>query len=52
MSRVPASEATRKRLKQIFEGCEDEQFTRSAVIKQAVRLMIVQCRRCAASRLG
>ncbi len=40
MARVPASEATRKRLKQIFEGGDGERFQRSDLIKQAVRLMI------------
>ena len=41
MVRVPASEATRKRLKQMIEGAgPSEQCNRSALIKQAVRLVI------------
>ena len=38
MARVPASEATRKRLKQLFEG--GESTDRSALIRESVRLMI------------
>src|SRR5690606_19411098 len=38
MARVPASEATRKRLKQLFEG--GESADRSALIRESVRLMI------------
>jgi len=38
MARVPASEATRKRLKQMFEGKQD--VDRSALIREAVRLMV------------
>ena len=38
MARVPASEATRKRLKQMFEG--GESTDRSALIRESVRLMI------------
>ena len=38
MARVPASEATRKRLKQMFEG--KPEVDRSALIREAVRLMV------------
>src|SRR5690606_27104200 len=38
MARVPASEATRKRLRQLFEGGESTE--RSALIRESVRLMI------------
>ena len=38
MARVPASEATRKRLKQMFEGKQD--MDRSALIRESVRLMV------------
>ena len=38
MARVPASEATRKRLKQRFEG--GESADRSVLIRESVRLMI------------
>ena len=38
MARVPASEATRKRLKQLFEAGEFSD--RSALIRESVRLMI------------
>lgn len=38
MARVPASETTRKRLKQMFEG--KEEIDRSALIRESVRLMV------------
>jgi hypothetical protein len=38
MARVPASEATRKRLKQMFDG--GQSTDRSALIRESVRLMI------------
>ena len=38
MARVPASEATRKRLKQMFEGRTE--VNRSALIRESVRLMV------------
>ena len=41
MKKVPASEATRKRLKEVFSG---EQIDPSRVVREATRLMIEQAR--------
>lgn len=40
MTRLPASELTRKRLKQLFDGEAFQGINRSDLVKQAVRLMI------------
>lgn len=45
MARVPASAATRKRLKDMFEG--NEGVERSALVREAVRLIIEEAQEAA-----